>query len=274
MPLHGKIAVVTGATGVLCSAMVEALLRAGAKVALLNRRETAGKELQVTLAAKGFDQTLVVTADVLDRTALVAARDQVLAAWGRLDILVNGAGGNNPKGTVPAEQMARDTKREDSFFGLDLEGFDAVNRLNLHGTILPSQVFGEVMTAGGGSIVNISSMAATQPMTKVIGYAAAKSAVDNVTRWLATHLAPVGIRVNAIAPGFFLTSQNRFLLLEQDGVTPTARGAKVIAKTPMRRYGEAHELGGALVFLCSESASFVTGAVIPVDGGFLAYSGV
>jgi len=230
--------------------------------------------LQAALAAKGLDQTLVVTADVLDRAALVIARDQVIAKWGRIDILVNGAGGNNPKATVPSEQMTKDTPRETSFFGLDLDGFDAVTRLNLNGTVIPSQIFGEAMIATGGSIINISSVSATQPLTKVIGYGAAKAAVDNVTRWLSIHLAPMNIRVNAIVPGFFITSQNRFLLLEKDGVTPTARGGKIMAKTPMHRYGEAKELGGLLVFLCSDSASFVTGAIIPVDGGFTAFSGV
>ena len=274
MRLDGKTALVTGATGVLCASMVEALLKAGAKVALLNRRADAGRELQATLAAKGLDQTLVLTGDVLDRASLEAARDTLTATWGRLDILVNGAGGNDPTGTSKVERLSATTPKADGFFGLDLNGFDKVNRLNFIGTLLPSQVFGEIMVAQGGSIVNISSMAATQPMTKVAAYAAAKAAVDNFTRWLAVHLAPVGIRVNAIAPGFFLTNQNRFLLLEQDGVTPTARGGKVMAKTPMARYGKPEDLGGALVFLCSDSASFVTGTVIPVDGGFLAYSGV
>lgn len=271
--LTGKVAVVTGATGVLCSSMVEALLRAGAKVALFNRRAEAGQELVARLAAAGLDQTLVVTGDVLDRASLVAAREAIIARWGQLDILVNGAGGNHPTGTIPAEQAQPDTPRESTFFGLDLDGFDRVLRLNLHGTLLPTQVFAEAMGAGA-SVVNISSMAATQPMTKVLGYAVGKAGVENLNRFLAVHFAPLGIRVNAIAPGFFLTEQNRFLLLEKDGTTPTARGAKVMAKTPMRRYGKAEELGGALVFLCSDAASFVTGASIPVDGGFLAYSGV
>ncbi len=274
MPLNNKVAVVTGATGVLCSAMVEALLAAGAKVALLARRAAVAEELKVALAAKGYDQTLVVAADVLDRPALIAARETILKTWGRLDILVNGAGGNDPKGTTPAEQFTADTAREQSFFGLDLAGFEAVNRLNFMGTLLPSQVFTEAMLETGGSVVNISSVAATQPLTKVGAYAAAKAAVDNHTKWLATHLAPRNIRVNAITPGFFITSQNRYLLLEKDEVTPTARGKKVIAKTPMRRYGEAKELGGALVFLASDAASFVTGANLAVDGGFTSFAGV
>lgn len=274
MRLYGKVAIVTGAPGVLCSTMCESLLLAGAKVALLDRREDAALELQKQFAEKGLNQTLVCAVDVLDRASLEAAREQILKQWGRIDILVNGAGGNHPKGTCSAEQMTPETPMDQTFFGLDLSGFEFVNRLNFIGSLLPAQVFCEAMLKEGGSVINISSMAATQPMTKVAAYAAAKAAVDNFTRWLATHLAPMGIRVNAIAPGFFLTEQNRFLMLEADGKTLTARGHKVLAKTPMRRFGEAKDLCGALTYLCSDEASFVTGVIIPVDGGFLAYSGV
>ena len=263
--LDGKVAVVTGATGVLCSVMVESLLREGAKVAITNLNEAKGKTLQAALSAKGLTETLAIALNVLERPALEAARDQVLAKWGRIDILVNGAGGNHPKGTCPAEQFVEGTKLEDSFFGLDLAGFEFVNKLNFVGTLLPSQVFGQAMLKNGGSVINVSSMSA---------YSAAKSAVENFTRWLAVHLAPANIRVNAIAPGFFITDQNRFLMLEQDGKTLTARGQKVIRKTPMHRFGEPKELCGALNYLVSDEASFVTGVVIPVDGGFLAYSGV
>ena len=157
---------------------------------------------------------------------------------------------------------------------MDMEGFEYVNRLNMIGTILPSQIFGKLLTKTQGTIVNISSMAAFLPLTKVGAYGSAKAAVENFTKWLATHLAPMGIRVNAIAPGFFITNQNRFLMMEQDGVTPTARGKKVIAKTPMRRFGEPEDLCGALKFLVSNEAGFITGITIPVDGGFLAFSGV
>ena len=272
--LDGKVAVVTGATGVLCSVMVESLLREGAKVAITNLNEAKGKALQAALAAKGLTETLAIALNVLERPALEAARDQVLAKWGRIDILVNGAGGNHPKGTCPAEQFVEGTKLEDSFFGLDLAGFEFVNKLNFVGTLLPSQVFGQAMLKNGGSVINVSSMSATLPLTKVAAYSAAKSAVENFTRWLAVHLAPANIRVNAIAPGFFITDQNRFLMLEQDGKTLTARGQKVIRKTPMHRFGEPKELCGALNYLVSDEASFVTGVVIPVDGGFLAYSGV
>lgn len=272
--LDGKVAVVTGATGVLCSVMAESLLKEGAKVVLANRSAEKGRALQESLAQRGLKETLCVAVDVLDRAGLEAAREAILSRWGRLDILVNGAGGNHPKGTCPAEQMVEGTKLEESFFGLDLSGFDFVNRLNVTGSLLPAQVFCQAMLKTGGSVVNISSMSASLPLTKVAAYSAAKAAIENFTRWLAVHLAPMGIRVNAIAPGFFLTDQNRFLMLEQDGKTLTARGRKVIAKTPMHRFGEPGELCGALTFLVSDEAAFVTGAVIPVDGGFLAYSGV
>ncbi len=273
-PLIGKTALVTGAAGVLCSVMARDLLKAGARVALLGR--TAGKleDLQDELAAEGLTQTLVLEANVLDREALEAARDTLERTWGSLDILLNGAGGNDPRGTSPLEQCLPDSPPEQSFFGMDMQGFEQVNRLNMIGTILPSQVFGPMLAKSGGCIVNVSSMAATQPLTKVGAYGAAKAAVDNFTRWLATHLAPLGVRVNAIAPGFFITEQNRFLMMEKDGVTPTPRGQKVLAKTPMHRFGDPQDLCGALQFLVSPAASFVTGIIIPVDGGFLAYSGV
>lgn len=273
-PLAGKTAVVTGAAGVLCSVMARDLLKAGASVVLLGRTRSKLEDLQRKLAEEGLGRTLVLAADVLDKAALEQACSRVKEEWGRLDILVNGAGGNDPRGTSPAEQCMPDTPADQGFFGMDMEGFEYVNRLNMIGTILPSQVFGELLAASGGCIVNISSMAAFQPLTKVGAYGAAKAAVDNFTKWLATHLAPLGVRVNAIAPGFFITEQNRFLMMEKDGATPTPRGRKVLAKTPMHRFGEPEDLCGALRFLVSPSASFVTGVIIPVDGGFLAYSGV
>lgn len=273
-PLVGKTALVTGAAGVLCSVMARDLLKAGARVALLGRTCSKLEELQRKLAEEGLTRTLVITADVLDKARLEEAAALLRNTWGRLDILVNGAGGNDPRGTTPAEQCFPDTPAEQSFFGMDMEGFEYVNRLNMIGTILPSQVFGELLAASGGCIVNVSSMAAFQPLTKVGAYGAAKAAVDNFTKWLAVHLAPLGVRVNAIAPGFFITDQNRFLMMEKDGETPTPRGRKVLAKTPMHRFGDPEDLCGALRFLVSPSASFVTGTIIPVDGGFLAYSGV
>lgn len=273
-PLDGKVAAVTGAAGVLCSVMAKSLLKAGAKVALLDLRLEAAEKVCAALAAEGLTDTFPLCANVLERESLETARDAILAKWGRIDILVNGAGGNHPKGTCSAEQFTLETPLEETFFGLDISGFEFVNKLNFIGTLLPSQIFCRAMTETGGSVINISSMAATQPLTKVAAYASAKAAVENFTKWLATHLAPVGIRVNAIAPGFFITDQNRFLMLEADEKTLTARGNKVIAKTPMRAFGKPEDLCGALKFLVSDEASFVTGIVIPVDGGFLAYSGV
>jgi NAD(P)-dependent dehydrogenase (short-subunit alcohol dehydrogenase family) len=198
----------------------------------------------------------------------------VLKKWKRIDVLINGAGGNHPKGTTPAEQMTKDTKLEDTFFGLTPEGFEFVNKLNLVGTILPCQVFCKEMLKKGGAVLNFCSMAAYQPLTKVAAYGAAKAGIMNFTSFLATHLAPMGIRVNAIAPGFFITDQNRFLMMEKDGKTPTARGNKVLAKTPMRKFGQPSDLHGAARFLLSDDASFVTGVTLPVDGGFVCYSGV
>ena len=272
--VEGKVIVCTGAAGVLCSSLVEDLLRHGAKVALLGRTRAKLVTLAKKLAKKGLASTLVCEADVMDRASLEAAKRAVLAKWRRIDALVNGAGGNHPKGTTPAEQMTADTKVEDSFFGLSAEGFESVNRLNLVGTVLPCQVFCEAMLKRGGAVLNFCSMAAFQPLTKVAAYGAAKAGILNFTSFLATHLAPRGIRVNALAPGFFITEQNRFLMLEKDGKTLTARGRKVIAKTPMRKFGEPGDLHGAARFLLSDEASFVTGVTLPVDGGFLCYSGV
>ena len=272
--VEGKVIVCTGAAGVLCSSIVEDLLRHGARVALLGRTGAKLEKLAKRLAKKGLGQTLVCVADVLDRVALETAKKAVLRKWGRIDALINGAGGNHPKGTTPAEQMTKGTKLEDTFFGLAAEGFESVNKLNLVGTILPCQVFCQEMLKKGGAVLNFCSMAAYQPLTKVAAYGAAKAGIMNFTSFLATHLAPMGIRVNALAPGFFITNQNRFLMLEKDGKTLTARGNKVIAKTPMRKFGQPSDLHGAARFLLSDEASFITGVTLPVDGGFVCYSGV
>ena len=273
-PLVGKVAVVTGAAGVLCSVLAQALLKAGAKVALLGRTLPKLEALAESFRAQGLPLCLPLEADVLDKASLDKAHEQILARWGKIDILVNGAGGNDPKATSPLEQWTEGSPLEQSFFGLSMEGFEYVNRLNIIGTILPSQVFGKSLLKTQGSIVNLSSMAAFQPLTKVGAYGIAKAGVDNFTAWLSTHLALAGVRVNAIAPGFFITEQNRFLMLEQDGITPTARGQKVLAKTPMRQFGKPENLVGALLYLVSAEARFVTGIVLPVDGGFSSYSGV
>jgi NAD(P)-dependent dehydrogenase (short-subunit alcohol dehydrogenase family) len=273
--LTDKVCVVTGAAGVLCSSMVEALVAHGAKVALIGRTTSKLEALAADLAEHHPNcQVLPVSADVLDKAGLEAAKERINAELGRVDVLINGAGGNHPKGTTPAEQMTAETPLDQSFFGAEVEGFEHVFKLNFLGTLLPCQVFGADMHADGGSIINISSMSAQNPLTKVAAYSAAKAAVDNFTKWLATHFAAIGIRVNAIAPGFFITEQNRFLLLEQDGETLTARGNKIIQGTPMARFGEPEDLQSATVFLAADSARFITGTVIPVDGGYGAYSGV
>ena len=272
--VEGKVIVVTGAAGVLCSSMTEDLLRHGAKVAVLDLRRDVAEAFVKRLAKKGLKDAIAVGADVLDRDSLEAAKRAVLRKWRRIDALVNGAGGNHPKGTCSAEQVTADAKLADTFFGLGAEGFEFVNRLNLVGTVLPCQVFCREMLKRGGAVLNFCSMAAYQPLTKVAAYGAAKAGIMNFTAFLATHLAPMGVRVNALAPGFFITDQNRFLMLERDGRTLTARGNKVIAKTPMRKFGRPSDLHGAARFLLSDEAAFITGVTLPVDGGFVCYSGV
>jgi len=269
--LQGQTAVVTGGTGVLGSVMARGLARAGARVAILGRRkERAEAEAQAISEAGG--EAMAAPADVLDRRSLADACASIQERWGDIDILVNAAGGNTPAATV-SQGM--------SFFDVSEAGLREVVDLNLLGSLLPTQVFGAAMarkpTAGRrGCIVMMSSMAAQRAMTRVAGYGVAKAAIDNLTRWLATDLARSygdGIRVNAIAPGFFVGEQNRALLLNGDG-TPTARGETVIAHTPAGRFGDASDLVSTLLWLCGPGARFVTGVVVPVDGGFSAFSGV
>ena len=274
--LSGKVAVVTGAGGVLCSEFAKVLARAGAKVALLNRtQEKAQKYADEINAAGGV--AIAYGCNVLDKAQTYAVAEQVLADLGPCDILINGAGGNNPKATTDKEyyedgDIDSDTK---SFFDLDEEGVESVFNLNFLGTLIPTQAFARQMLGREGCcILNISSMNAFTPLTKIPAYSGAKAAVTNFTQWLAVHFSKQGIRVNAIAPGFFSTAQNAKLLWNDDG-TPTARTGKILAATPMGRFGESKELSGALLFLLNnEAASFVTGVTIPIDGGFSAYSGV
>ncbi|MEZ4606039.1 MAG: SDR family oxidoreductase [Deinococcales bacterium] len=265
--LTGKVAVVTGGTGVLGGAMARGLAEAGAKIAILGRREEVALQVVANLKAEGF-QALALVADVLDKASLLETRHKLLAESSQVDILINAAGGNVPEANVVGER---------SFFNLETAPLNQVMQLNFNGSILPSQVFGEIMKEQGhGSIINISSMAAQKTLTRVIGYAAAKAAIDNFTKWLAVDLAQKygeGLRVNAIAPGFFVGEQNRALLLNQDG-SLTARGAEIIKHTPMGRFGLADELVGTAVYLASDASRFVTGVVIPVDGGFSAFSGI
>jgi NAD(P)-dependent dehydrogenase (short-subunit alcohol dehydrogenase family) len=265
--LEGEVAIVTGGTGVLGGAMARGLARAGAKVGVLGRRREQAEAAAQAIAAEG-GAALALPADVLDRGQLEAAREAVLERWGRIDVLVNAAGGNMPSATLAPGR---------SFFDLPVEGMEQVISLNLHGTLLPSQVFGAAMArAGRGCIVNISSMAVQRAMTRVFGYGVAKAAVENATRWLAVELARSfggRLRVNAIAPGFFIGEQNRTLLLSDDG-SLTARGQTIVDHTPAGRFGEPEELLSTLIWLCGPGASFVNGVVVPVDGGFSAFSGV
>ena len=264
--LEGRVAVVTGGYGVLGGSIARGLARAGARIAILGRRRALAEEMAEEIRRLGPD-AVALSADVLDEGQLRAARDELLGAWGRVDILINAAGGN----------VARARTDNVPVFGLPVDAFDEVVRLNLHGSVIPSLIFGEVMARqGSGSIINISSMASEQALSGVLGYSVAKAGIDNLTRWMAADVARQcgpGIRVNAVAPGFFISTQNRAVLVNPDG-SYSERAKKVLAKTPMGRFGDAEELNGAIQWLCSDAASFVTGAIIPVDGGFSAFSGV
>jgi NAD(P)-dependent dehydrogenase (short-subunit alcohol dehydrogenase family) len=265
--LKDKVAIITGGTGVLGSAMARGLAQAGAKVGVMGRRKEQADSVVAQIKAAG-GEAVAIPADVLQKDQLQAARDAVIAQWGRIDILINAAGGNAPDAVVPPDKTV---------FDMPLEALRFVLDLNLVGTLLPSQVFGAVMAEQkSGCIVNISSMAAQRPLTRVVAYAAAKAAVDNFTQWLAVELMRKygpGLRVNAIAPGFFIGEQNRRLLLNEDN-TLTARGQTIIDHTPAGRFGEPEELIGTLIWLCSPAARFVNGVVVPVDGGFNAFGGV
>lgn len=277
--LTGKVAAVTGGGGILCSCMAKALAERGAKVAILDLKPEAAQRVanEITASggvAKGF------ACNVLERASIEEANAAIEAEFGAIDILVNGAGGNHPKGTtskerLSLEQITAPVDGQTSFFDLDPAGIQFVFNLNFIGTLLPTQVFAKAMAkAGRGTIVNISSMNAFKPLTKIPAYSAAKAAVSNFTQWLAVHFSQVGVRVNAIAPGFFLTDQNRGLLTNADG-SWTPRGSTILSHTPLGRMGVPEDLLGALLWLVNDDAAgFVTGAVIPVDGGFSAFSGV
>lgn len=270
----GKVVVVTGAGGLICGDMARAFAKSGAKVAALDLNEEAVKKLSEELKAEGFICE-GYKANVLETEALEQVHKQVLADLGACDILVNGAGGNNPRATTDNEYHHEAKDGGKSFFDLDQNGVDFVFKLNFQGTLLPTQVFAKDMVEKGkGCILNISSMNAYIPLTKIPAYSAAKAGISNFTQWLATHFAGTGIRCNAIAPGFLVSAQNRALLFNEDG-TPTARSAKILNGTPTHRFVDSDELLGATLFLCDDnSASAITGVVLPVDAGFAAYSGV
>ena len=265
--IKGKVAIVTGGTGVLGGSMAKGLTGAGVKVGILGRRKE-NADLIVNEIVKEGGEAIALPADVLDEKQLASVRDLILQKWGTIDILVNAAGGNMPGATVPPGK---------TIFDLSTEDFKKVIDLNLMGTVIPTMIFSKVMAdKKQGVIINISSMAAQQAITRVVGYASSKAAIDNFTKWMSVEMATKfgeEIRVNAIAPGFFIGEQNRKLLINEDG-SLTDRGKTIILKTPMKRFGASDELNGALIWLCSDASKFITGIVVPIDGGFSAFSGV
>ena len=268
--LTNKVVAVTGAGGIICSEFAKALAQCGAKVALLDINYDAAK----VYADEIGDNAIAVRCNCLDKASIEEAKNIVNESFGPVNILINGAGGNNPKATTDNEYMTPDLEDGKTFFDIDEKGFKFVFDLNITSAFLVTQVFAKDMGKTGGNIINVSSMNAFRPLTKIPAYSAAKAGISNFTEWLAVHFAPCNIRCNAIAPGFFVTNQNRGLLYNEDG-TPTARTGKILNGTPMKKFGEISDLIGALLWLtCDEASGFVTGTVIPVDGGFSAYSGV
>lgn len=265
--IQGKVAIITGGYGVLGASMAHSLAEYGVHVAIIGRKAEKGEPLAEELTALGAE-AIFCKADVLDREALVVAREEILRKWGHIDILINAAGGNMPGATIMPDK---------NIFDLDIDAYREVLNLNLVGTVIPTLVFGEVMAKSGkGSIINISSMSSQQMITRVCGYSSAKAAIDNFTKWCAMEMAKKfgeGLRVNAIAPGFFITEQNRTLMTNPDG-SYSDRAKDVIRNTPFGRLGEADELHGAVIFYASDASKFVTGTVLPIDGGFSIFSGV
>ncbi|MBQ2241077.1 MAG: SDR family oxidoreductase [Clostridia bacterium] len=268
--LKDKIAVITGAGGIICSEFAKAMVECGAKVALLDINAEAVKKVAEEIG----ENALAVPCNCLDKASIEAAHELIVKTWGKVNFLINGAGGNNPRATCDNEYMTPDLDVAKNFFALEESGLKFVFDLNITSAFLVTQVFAKDMVETGGNIINVSSMNAYRPLTKIPAYSAAKAGISNFTQWLAVHFAPCSIRCNAIAPGFFVTNQNRALLYDAEG-NPTARTGKILAATPMKKFGEISDLIGALLWLADDKASgFVTGTVIPVDGGFSAYSGV
>lgn len=275
--LRGKVCVITGGAGVLGSTMVKAMAWAGVKIAIADIDKNLADKVASEIASETNAQVIGVSANVLDRESLEQAKVVVNAQLGEIDILINGAGGNSPQATTKVEQMQESdiNNLEETFYGLEIEGFDKVFALNFKGTLLPTMVFTkDMLTRKKGVVLNISSMNSYRPLTKIPAYSAAKASINNFTEWLAVHLAKVGIRVNAIAPGFFITNQNRFLVMDEKTGNFSPRGQKIVDNTPMGKFGEPEDLQGATLFLLSDISSFITGVVIPVDGGYNAFGGV
>ncbi len=275
--LSGKVCVITGGAGVIGATLVKAMASVGVKVAIADINKEIADKVAAEIAKEFNAQIIGVEANVLDKESLQKAKAEINEKLGPIDILVNGAGGNHPTATTKVEQMDDDSINhlEDTFYGLEMDGFDKVFALNIKGTVLPSIVFTQdMLKAKKGVILNISSMNSYKPLTKIPAYSAAKASINNFTQWLSVHLAKVGIRVNAIAPGFFITNQNRFLVLDEKNGGFSPRGQKIVNNTPMGKFGETEDLQGATLFLLSDISSFVTGVIIPVDGGYSAFGGV
>ncbi len=274
--VKNKVCVITGGAGVIGTSLGLGLAEAGAKVAIVDFNLERANEVASLINEKTKSGAIGVFANVLDKNLLIERRNQIHSKLGKIDVLINGAGGNAPTATTKEEFVTENSLNDLSgtLLGLDIEGFRKVFDLNFLGTVLPTMVYAEDLIKNGGSIINISSMNSFRPLTKIPAYSAAKAGINNLTEWLAVHFAKVNIRVNAIAPGFFVTDQNRFLLYDKETGKLSPRGEKILSNTPMGRFGEPDELIGTLLYLISDLSKFVTGVVIPVDGGFNSYSGV
>ncbi|WP_321995829.1 SDR family oxidoreductase [Draconibacterium orientale] len=275
--LEDKVCVITGGAGVLGTAMVKAIASVGTKIAIADINKEVADKVAAEIAADSGAEVIGVAANVLDKESLEFAKTEINKRLGPIDILINGAGGNSPQATTKVETITEDNidNLEDTFYGLQMEGFDKVFALNFTGTLLPTMVFTRDMLANRkGVVLNISSMNSYKPLTKIPAYSAAKASINNFTEWLSVHLAKVGIRVNAIAPGFFITHQNRFLVMDEKTGNYSPRGQKIVDNTPMGKFGEPEDLQGATLFLISDVSNFITGIVIPVDGGYSAFGGV
>ena len=275
--LNGKVCVITGGAGVLGSAMVKAIASVGTKIAIVDINKEIAQKVAAEIATDSGSDVIGVQANVLDKASLEAAKKEINDKLGEIDILINGAGGNSPQATTKVEQILDENldRLEDTFYGLEMEGFDKVFALNFKGTLLPTMVFTrDMLKRKKGVVLNISSMNSYKPLTKIPAYSAAKASINNFTEWLSVHLAKVGIRVNAIAPGFFITHQNRFLVMDEKTGNYSPRGQKIVDNTPMGKFGEPEDLQGATLFLISDISNFITGIVIPVDGGYSAFGGV
>ena len=275
--LSGKVCVITGGAGVIGVEMVKAMASVGVKIAIADINKEVAEKVAAEISAEYNAKVIGVEANVLDKASLEKANELIKEKLGPVEILINGAGGNHPSATTKVEQMTKDSldSLEDTFYGLEMDGFDKVFALNFKGTLLPSMVFTKDMLKNQkGVVLNISSMNSYKPLTKIPAYSAAKASVNNFTEWLSVHLAKVGIRVNAIAPGFFITNQNRFLVMDEKTGNFSPRGQKIVDNTPMGKFGEPEDLQGTTLFLISDISSFITGIVIPVDGGYSAFGGV